>query len=374
MISILTIYCAAALLSVLLAGIIIPRILLIAFRKQLFDKPDPRKIHHGSVPRLGGFAFTPVVLFSVAFIIGICGVLDFESYYSLTRFSGPTVCMGVCALLMMYLVGMADDLIGVRYRAKFVIEIICSVLLIFGGLGITNFDGVLLIHHISPWIGYPFTVLAVIFVINAINLIDGIDGLASGLSAIAFVLYGTIFAVLQYHFYALAAFSVLGVLVPFFYYNVFGNADKQKKIFMGDTGSLTIGILIVFLGLTLWQLPNCRLDDGLPNYFIVILSPLIIPCFDVVRVFIFRIRHKANPFMPDKNHIHHKLLATGMNQRWAMMSIVGMSMVICLGNIGLSYLLNVNYILLIDVLALMGWNALLNRSISRRQKSESAGM
>lgn len=360
------IYAAAAALSIIFTGIIIPKILLIAFRKELFDKPDPRKIHKGTVPRLGGFAFTPVVLFSMAFIIGLCDGFGLGISQNLLNFNVVTICMGFCALLMMYLVGMADDLIGVRYRAKFVVEIICSILLIFGGLGVTNFDGVLLIHHIPVWIGYPFTVLAVIFVINAINLIDGIDGLASGLSAIAFVLYGIIFAVLGHYFFAALSFATLGVLIPFFYYNVFGNAEKQKKIFMGDCGSLTIGILIVFLGLKLWQLPNCKVDDGLPNYFIVILSPLIIPCFDVVRVFMFRIRHKNNPFMPDKNHIHHKLLATGLKQRSAMMSIVGVSLLICAGNTALSYALNVNLILLIDILGLMCWNWGLNHTIARR--------
>lgn len=363
-------YLAVAALSIFLSGIIIPKILLIAFRKKLFDKPDPRKIHHGAVPRLGGFAFTPVVLFAVAFVIGICRGFDLPLADDLTSFYGATVCMGFCSLLMMYLVGMADDLIGVRYRAKFVVELLCSAMLIFGGLGVTNFDGVLLIHQIPVWIGWPFTVLAVIFVINAINLIDGIDGLASGLSAIAFVLYGAIFAYLDRYFYATLSFATLGVLIPFFYYNVFGNADKQKKIFMGDCGSLTIGILIVFLGLKLWQLPNCRIDQGLPNYFIVILSPLIIPCFDVVRVFIFRIRHRANPFMPDKNHIHHKLLATGMKQRLAMISIVGTSLFICAGNTLLSYFLNVNYILLIDIVGLMAWNSMLNRRIIARAKQQ----
>lgn len=360
------IYISAAALSILLCGIIIPKILLIAFRKKLFDQPNPRKIHHGTVPRLGGFAFTPVVIIVMAFIIGVLGRFAPGFYSSIAAFSSVTACMGICALLVMYLVGMADDLIGVRYRAKFVVEVMCSMLLLVGGLGIRNFDGVLMLHGITPWIGFPFTVLAVIFVINSINLIDGIDGLASGLSAITFVVYGIIFAVLDEYFYATLSFSVLGVLVPFFYFNVFGNAARQKKIFMGDTGSLTIGIFIVILGLRLWQLPNCKIDNGLPNYFIVILSPLIIPCFDVVRVFAFRLRMRHNPFMPDCNHIHHKLLATGMKQRAAMISIVAVSMAICVGNTALSYVLNVNCILLIDIVGLTLWNRCLNRRILRR--------
>lgn len=362
-------YVSVAALSVLLSGIIIPKILLIAFRKKLFDKPDPRKIHKGTVPRLGGFAFTPVVIFAMSFIIGICCVFDYSLYNDLTSFSGVTITMGLCALLMVYLVGMADDLIGVRYRAKFVVEILAAAMLIFGGLGIRNFDGLALIYHIPIWFGYPFTVLAVVFVINAINLIDGLDGLASGLSAIAFILYGIILATLHCYFYAALSFAVLGVLVPFYYFNVFGNADNQKKIFMGDAGSLTIGILIVFLGLKIWNITECKAtlsEGGLPNYFIIALSPLIIPCFDVVRVFFHRIKNGDNPFMPDRNHIHHKLLATGLGQRTAMISIVCTSLFICLINTVLSFYINVNYILILDIAGLIIWNWCLNFQIARK--------
>ncbi len=362
------IYISVAALSILLSGIIIPKILLIAFRKQLFDQPDPRKIHKGTVPRLGGFAFTPVVIFAVSFIIGVCYKINIPAYYELTDFHGVTVAMGLCALIMVYLVGMADDLIGVRYRAKFVVEILAGAMLIFGGLGIKNFDGVALIHQVSPWFGVPLTLLAVVFVINAINLIDGIDGLASGLSAIAFVLYGIILAMFHHYFYATLSFAVLGVLIPFYYYNVFGNVEKQKKIFMGDAGSLTIGILIIFLGLRIWNLPliSHNSPGGLPNYFIITLSPLIIPCFDVVRVFMHRIRNGKNPFMPDQNHIHHKLLATGLKQRTAMVSIVCTSLLICVINTLLSFIINVNYILLIDIAGLIIWNWCLNISIARK--------
>lgn len=359
----ITVYLASAVLSIILSGIIIPKILLIAFRKKLFDKPNGRKIHRGTVPRLGGFAFTPVVLFVMAFIIGVCGVCGFTAYDELTVFSTTSVCMGFCALLMMYLLGMADDLIGVRYRAKFAFETIASLMLMLGGLSITNLDGVLWIHSVPWWFGYPLTILSVIFVINSINLIDGIDGLASGLSTIAFVLYGIIFGIHGCYFYATLSFAVVGVLIPFFYYNVFGNAAKQKKIFMGDTGSLTIGILITFLGLNLWQMSNRSFEGSMPNYFIIIISPLIIPCFDVVRVFLYRIRCHNNPFMPDKNHIHHKLLASGMKQRAAMMTIVSVSLVICTANTLLSFALDVNAILLIDLIGLLGWNCYVNRRV-----------
>lgn len=240
-------------LCVCLAGIIIPQILLIAFRRKLFDVPDERKIHTSAVPRLGGIAFEPVIIFSMAFIMGMDYLTGHGEMMSAASGEVLPLAMAVCSLIMLYLVGIADDLVGVRYMAKFIVQILCGVFLIAGGIWLDNLHGVFGIYELSPYIGYPLTVLVVVFVINAINLIDGIDGLASGLSSVAMLIYGVSFFATRHYIYSFLAFSALGVLVPFFYYNVFGNADKHKKIFMGDTGSLTIGLLISILAIHLAQ-------------------------------------------------------------------------------------------------------------------------
>ena len=354
-------YLGVALLSIILAGIIIPKILLIAFRKNLFDKPDPRKIHHGTVPRLGGFAFTPVICFAIALLSGICNVLSPDGFTYGMSFSPLTVSMGFCGLLSLYLVGMADDLVGVRYSAKFAAEIICGIFLIAGGLELDNLGGIFGIYDIPWWAAWPLTLLTIVFVINAINLIDGLDGLASGLSAITFIIYGIVLAAMHEYFYATVAFAALGVLVPFFYYNVFGNVVRQRKIFMGDTGSLTIGVLIVFLGLRLLDSSAEGCDIQMPSIMTVILSPLIIPCFDVVRVFLYRIRHHANPFLPDCNHIHHRLLDAGFMPHAAMITIVSASAALCIMNTALSLVMNINFILLIDIALMCVWNEWLHR-------------
>lgn len=175
----------AFLLCVLCAGIVIPQILLIAFRKKLFDFPDERKVHHYAVPRLGGIAFKPVVFFTIALLLGINMVLGHSEILSEIGNDVCSLAFAFCSIMVLYLVGMADDLIGIRYRAKFVIQILCGVMLIAGGVYINNLYGVLGIHAVPLWLGYPLTILIVVFIINAINLIDGIDGLASGLCSIA---------------------------------------------------------------------------------------------------------------------------------------------------------------------------------------------
>lgn len=335
-------------LCVLMAGVLIPQILLIAYRRNLFDEVDERKIHKGAIPRLGGMAFEPVILLSIALTLGgniMFGYVDFPiAFFD----RGLLMIASFCALQLLYLVGIADDLIGIRYIAKFVVQIICAAMLICGGAWFDTIGGIFGIYDISPWLGVPFTALVIVFLINAINLIDGIDGLASGLSSIATIIYGVSFLIIGEYALACIAFATLGVLVPFFYYNVFGNVQKHSKIFMGDTGSLTIGLILSIMGIKLFTAhPVGHHIDIDP--VVLAFSPLIIPCFDVVRVYMLRLRQHRNPFLPDKSHIHHKLLAAGMKPRGAMVSIVSASVLFTLLNVWLSTFLNINVIVVLDV-------------------------
>lgn len=359
-----TVNCVAVFtVCVLSAGVLIPQILLISFRRNLFDIPDGRKIHQSAVPRLGGIAFKPVVFFSVVLLLGVCQLLGYGDMLGGIASESCSLAFGFCSIMVLYLVGIADDLIGIRYRAKFVVQIACGLMVIAGGLWLDNLHGIFLIYNIPAWVGWPVTVLAVVFIINAINLIDGIDGLASGLCGVAMFFYGVIFLMAHEYIYAMLAFATLGVLVPFFYYNVFGDAKRGRKIFMGDTGSLTIGMMLCILSL---KVCRCFPDDtsaSLPNVFVLAYSPLIIPCFDVVRVYLHRVRNGKNPFLPDKNHIHHKLLAIGMRQRAAMITIVSVSVLFTLCNILLSMYIGVTPLLLADVLIWTVANVWLTRRI-----------
>lgn len=365
-------YITVLLLSIFLTGIFIPQILLIAFRKKIFDDPDPRKIHQGAVPRLGGLAFTPVICFGMAFIIAIDCLTDREDIINSFVAQILPLSFGLCALLTTYVIGIADDLIGVRYRAKFLLQILIAIFLIAGGLGVTDIQGLVWVHQIPFWVGWILTIFFIIFVLNAMNLIDGIDGLASGLSAVAILLYGAVFALRGEIFDAILSFAALGVLIPFYYYNVFGKAEERTKIFMGDTGSLTIALIIVFLGLRMVTCPLNIDPDAcyrIPNLMLIVLSPLMVPCMDVVRVYIKRVREHRNPFLPDKTHIHHKLLDCGMKQRSAMMTIVLFSFGLCCMNLYLSRWINMNIILLFDVLIYYWWNIIISKKIKKTKMS-----
>lgn len=207
-------------LCVFFAGIVIPQILLIAFRRRLFDEPDERKIHQCVVPRLGGMAFKPVVFFSFVLLLAVNVSTGHDELLKEIGAEALPLAYAFCAIIMLYLVGIADDLIGVRYRAKFFIQIVCGIMLVAGGVELSDLHGMLFIHSMPSWISIPLTVFVTVFIINAINLIDGIDGLASGLCSIAFLFYGMTFIWFHQYLYAMLAFATLGVLIPFYYYFV----------------------------------------------------------------------------------------------------------------------------------------------------------
>lgn len=358
---IINIFCGFC-ISALLAGIIIPQILLIAFRKKLFDEPDERKIHHIPIPRLGGLAFTPVIFFTMAFMFGVTQYFDIYTITIDFSRNVNVLAMTLCAMTLLYLVGIADDLIGVRYRGKFIIQIICALFLVVADVWVHSLYGFCTINSLNIWLGGMLTIVLVVFIINAINLIDGIDGLASGLSAVACFYYGVVFFQLQQYTYSLFAFVALGVMVPFFYYNVFGKAEKQRKIFMGDTGSLTIGIVLSILSIKITTIPTSGISWSY-NPLVVAFAPLMIPCLDVIRVFFHRIRCGKDPFMPDNNHIHHKLLAIGLRPRMTMVFIVLSSFILSLINLFVSQYIDIHILLLFNFALYGGVNMYLTYRI-----------
>ena len=338
---------AVFILSVSLTSLVIPRILFIAYRKNLFDIPDGRKVHTSVIPRLGGIAFNPVITFSFTLMVSINMSFGNDIVFSSFLEEMEPISYIFCSMIILYLIGVGDDLIGISYRGKFVAQLICALMFLTGGVYIDNLYGLFGFYTLPVWVAYPITVLSIIFIINAINLIDGIDGLASGLCCLSLVIYGITFYTIGQPIYSFISFCILGVLISFFYFNVFGNEAKQNKTFMGDAGSLTIGVLISALFIKLLKFAP-QYDIEVLNPLILTCSPLTIPFFDVIRVYFSRVKRGKNPFLPDRSHIHHKLLDLGMGQRLAMISIILASMFFCCLNMLLSPYLNVTFVLLID--------------------------
>ena len=361
------------LFAVSLGMVIIPRILVISHKKRLYDVPDARKVHTMPVPRLGGLSFLPVILMSMFLVIG------FRLYFWDVNVSGLSFNMLYeylflfVGMTLLYLVGVCDDLVGVGYRYKFAVQIAAAFLLVLSGNWFDSFGGLFGIYSVPVWVGVPFTVFIVVYITNAINLIDGIDGLASGLCCIALSVLSVIFFLRGQYVYALLAICTLGILMPFWCYNVFGNANRGHKLFMGDAGSLTLGYVISFLIIHM-SVTN-EVSPTLSNpYMVIAFSTVLVPLLDVIRVVLHRLREHKNPFLPDKNHFHHKLLRTGMRVRMVMVCIIAISAFFILLNSSLAWRVDITYLFFLNLFCWsilhVGLNGLIRRNRERKESEQ----
>lgn len=349
---------------------IIPRILIISMRKRLFDIPNNRKIHKRPIPRLGGVTFYPIILFTLCILTSYRVITEhLPNDFFTENIALEMLCL-FAGLTLLYLIGIADDLVGVRYRTKLKIQTLSAILIPISGLYINDFNGLLGINEVTPYIGIPLTILLIIFITNAINLIDGIDGLASSICIVAFSIFGILYANNSLWLFAQLAFISVGAIIPFFIYNVFGNADKGSKIFMGDTGSLTLGYILSFIAIKF-----CMSVDDAPLQFgyapvLIAFNILLVPCLDVIRVVIGRIKRKKNPFKPDRTHIHHKFMAMGFNSKRSLILIQVISVFFIIESFILEHLgININIVIGLNASIWIGLNMWFSKIIERKHNT-----
>lgn len=354
-------------ISILLAVMIIPNILFVSHKRRLFDMPDSRKVHQRPVSRLGGVSFFPAISVSFCLIIGTQLALSYYADTSMPHSIPYSFIFLGAGCMMLYLIGIMDDIVGVGYRYKFIVQFIAAAILAFSGSWINTLGGLFGIWSIPAWIGIPFTIFVIIYITNAINLIDGIDGLASGLSIIAMIVFSLTFIFQHEYIYALLAFATLGVLLPFWFYNVFGYTRHHHKLFMGDTGSLTLGYILSFIVIKFCTVSSATTEHD--NFGVIIaISALFIPLLDVVRVVINRIARGKSPFLPDRSHIHHKFLDTGMRPRLTMLTILSMSVLFIILNVLLSKHINITILLILDVVLWLIFIFTIDHFIQRHKK------
>jgi UDP-GlcNAc:undecaprenyl-phosphate GlcNAc-1-phosphate transferase len=272
----------------------VPKIIAVSHEKKLFDVPNSRSASKEKViPNLGGIA-----IFAGFYI---------STIISLEGHDGTKIIGLLLVTVIMFLMGLQDDIIGLSASKKLFGQICVAVYLILVcNLRLTNLHGIFGIFEISYTLSFIVSSVAIIGLINAFNLIDGIDGLASGIGMLISAAYGFLFLYFNQMEYAIVSFSITGALVSFFFFNVFGT---DNKIFMGDTGSLTLGV--VFAILTIWFneiIPTTGLDNLEWTSPAISLAIMIVPVVDSLRVIYIRILQGKSPFAPDMNHIHHQLI------------------------------------------------------------------
>lgn len=285
--------------SFLVAFASIPSIINIANRLSLYDEPNERKLHNDRIPLLGGISIFAASLFSF-------------TIWAAPYFEPPHLFI-IAALIIIFFFGLRDDIAPLAPLKKLAGQVIASIIVIlYCDVRLQGLHGLFGIHALGWAASILWTLFAMLFIINAINLIDGIDGLASGLGIIASIVFGILFFVYGDWLMTVLAFALCGSLCGFIPYNF-----HKAKIFMGDTGSMITGFILAMFAIYFMELTRRIVVDNWFNYYatpVIVLSALIIPIVDMIRVFSIRLLKFQSPFSADRNHIHHRLLQIGFNQ------------------------------------------------------------
>ncbi len=298
-------------LAFIVVFISIPAIVNVAHLKKLYDIPGRRKSHTSATPNLGGIALFAGFTISAGIFIDITQSKEFLQL--------------LIALIILFFVGIKDDILVIAPAKKLYGEVLATiVLVIMGDVRFSSLHGFLGIYNIDYIWSIALSCFVVIVIINSFNLIDGIDGLASGIGMLVALTFGIWFYLVGQINYAILCAGLFGSLASFFGYNVFG---KSNKIFMGDTGSLIIGLLMSLVVIKFNEINITYTGSFAINSApAVSFGVLMLPLFDTMRVFIIRISKGQSPFHSDKNHLHHKMLQLGLSHLNSTFVLLGLNL------------------------------------------------
>jgi len=303
--------------SFIISFLAIPVVLQIAEQKKLYDVPDERKVHTHAVASLGGVGIFGGFLLASLLSIQVYNDFEFQYFFA--------------AALVIFFLGLKDDLVVLSASKKFIGQMVAaSILIHLGRIRIDSMYGLFGFYQLPEGFALALSYLTIIVVINSFNLIDGIDGLAASLGMLTMIIFGTYFFINGYQAYALLAYALTGSLAAFLIFN-----HHPAKIFMGDSGSLMIGLVNAILVIKFINVANDpAVAIPVPAAVAVGFSILIVPLLDTLRVFAIRIFNGRSPFTPDKNHIHHLLLNWGLGHSAVTLVCVGLNV----GFVVLAYL------------------------------------
>ncbi len=309
-----------------------PALIKVAILKRLFDEPkEERKIHTRMVPTIGGIIIFAATVFTFSLWLPIERIHLFEQMItSINDFKYV-----VAAVLILFFVGIKDDIIGTAPMKKLIAHIIVAFILVeVGNIKLTGFHGLFGIREIPEWGKMVLSVFTYVVVVNAFNLIDGIDGLAAGVGLICSLAFGFWFSMAGEPVMATLSFALAGSLFGFLFFNF-----SPAKIFMGDSGSLTIGLIICVLAIKLIEFDfSVNMGEDSESFIqfnttpalefistiskpIFAMAVLCYPLLDTLRIFIYRTVRGLSPFAADRNHIHHRLIDIGLSHRQTALAI-----------------------------------------------------
>ncbi len=280
-----------------------PALIKVAVLKRLIDSPtEERKIHKRSVPTIGGIIIFAGTLFAYSLWFTVDDIIYYDKIYqSVTEFK-----LIIATSLILFFVGVKDDIIGTAPVKKLFAHIVVALILVLmGNIRITSLHGIFGVYDIPFWGSVFLSIFTYVVVVNSFNLIDGVDGLAAGVGFLSCCAFGAWFVSAHEFPYAALSFSLGGALLGFLIFNF-----SPAKIFMGDSGSLVIGMFVCVLAIKMIEYPIQELN----SFWVHVSKPvfavaaLIYPLLDTLRVFIIRAVKGQSPFQADRSHLHHKLI------------------------------------------------------------------
>jgi UDP-GlcNAc:undecaprenyl-phosphate GlcNAc-1-phosphate transferase len=293
-------------ISFLVAFLFFPVFIKVLSQWKLFDSSGGHKIHSGFTPSMGGLAIL------LGAMVSLILSLSFRDWVTLRYF--------FISLALMFIIGMRDDILALSPKQKLYSQFLPVLVLVFlDRTFLTSTYGLLGFHPFPEWAGMAITIFVIVILTNAYNLIDGLDGLAGTIGLIILLSFGSWFFLIGETSISYIAYCFAGALVAFLYFNW-----QPSRIFMGDTGALTIGLLISYLSIkfihTSYYLP-AEIPYRFPAPVATAICVLIIPVFDTLRVIILRLRKFQSPFKADRNHLHHQFINLGFSHQKSVLSI-----------------------------------------------------
>jgi len=301
------------------------------------DEPGERRSHTVSTPSLGGIAIFAGVLFSIILWT------PFQIFGDLQYI--------LCSFIIIFLIGAKDDILPMRPRNKLIGQFLAAAILVWkANVKLTSFYGILGIYDLPEWFAIPFSIFIIIVIINAFNLIDGINGLSGSIGTLIAMFLGVWFFLVDRTDLAIVAFAMSGAVVAFLKYNF-----TPAKIFMGDTGSLFVGLTCAILTIEFIELHKVLANHPYAFHAVpaVAIGILILPLFDTLRVFTTRIARGKSPLYPDRTHIHHLLLDYGFTHMQATGILVAVNVMFIMIVFYFQDIGTLNLLLLVFTIALV---------------------
>lgn len=321
--------------SFALTYIAIPSIIHIALKKNLVDMPNERSSHSSRTPSLGGIGIFAGTLFAIVFW------LPFKFFDNLQFI--------LAAFIIIFLIGAKDDIISISPKKKFLGELFAaSILVLKANVRLTSLYGFFGVYVMPEYLSILLSIFTILVIINGFNLIDGINGLSASLGILIMGVFGVWFYLIGSIEFSILAFALFGSLLAFLKFNI-----TPARIFMGDTGSLFIGMICSILAIHFIEIQSHLTDSpftfkSAPS---VAIGILILPLFDTLRVVILRLIDGKPPFNPDRRHIHHLLIDAGLSHMQATSMLIGICILFIIMSFGLQNVGNLNLLIIIISLA-----------------------